>query len=195
MENFLYFIRDEITSVYYIIYVWVLSFLMFSLIGYLFKKKYAKVEMLVASSQNREVTEEEKKNLEEINKKILGDTVNKQTAEQKNTKQTSQSKKTQQPVQQAVTKQPIPQAANAKPTAKQQVQSVQVAQNVSKIPAQQPTQVTKNVTKQQVQKPAVAIQQQVVNQIPVQPLVVNPIPVQQPVQPVINNQKKDTNKN
>lgn len=51
MEIILYFFRDTISGVHYFIYAFVCLFLMFSIIGYLFKQKYAKVEIKLKSSQ------------------------------------------------------------------------------------------------------------------------------------------------
>lgn len=51
MEIILYFFRDTISGVHYFIYAFVCLFLMFSIIGYLFKQKYAKLEIKLKSSQ------------------------------------------------------------------------------------------------------------------------------------------------
>lgn len=51
MEIILYFFRDTISGVHYFIYAFVCLFLMFSIVGYLFKQKYAKVEIKLKSSQ------------------------------------------------------------------------------------------------------------------------------------------------
>ena len=51
MEIILYFFRDTISGIHYFIYAFVCLFLMFSIIGYLFKQKYAKVEIKLKSSQ------------------------------------------------------------------------------------------------------------------------------------------------
>ena len=51
MDIILYYIRDNIVSVHYFIYAFVCFFLMFALIGYLYKQKYAKVEIKLNSSQ------------------------------------------------------------------------------------------------------------------------------------------------
>ena len=53
MDIILYYIRDNIVSVHYFIYAFVCLFLMFSIIGYLFKQKYAKLTINVSSSQQK----------------------------------------------------------------------------------------------------------------------------------------------
>lgn len=52
METILYFFRDSISGIYYVMYAFVCLLLMFSIIGYLFKQKYAKVEIKLNTSQN-----------------------------------------------------------------------------------------------------------------------------------------------
>lgn len=73
MSTILYFFRDSITGVYYFIYVFVCLFLMFSIIGYLFKQKYAKVEIKLNTSQPKK-TDDKQANLDikkqENNKQI-----------------------------------------------------------------------------------------------------------------------------
>lgn len=51
MNAILYFFRDTISGTYYFIYCFVCLLLMFSIIGYLFKQKYAKVEIKLNTSQ------------------------------------------------------------------------------------------------------------------------------------------------
>ena len=50
MDIILYYIRDNIVSVHYFIYAFVCFFFMFALIGYLYKQKYAKVQIKLNSS-------------------------------------------------------------------------------------------------------------------------------------------------
>ncbi len=51
MDTILYFFRDQIISVHYFIYAFVILILIFAIIGYLYKQKYAKVEIKLATSQ------------------------------------------------------------------------------------------------------------------------------------------------
>ena len=51
MEALLYFIRDELSGTHYFIYAFICFILLFAIIGYLFKQKYAKVEFKLATSQ------------------------------------------------------------------------------------------------------------------------------------------------
>lgn len=51
MDIILYYIRDNLVSVHYFLYAFVCLFLMFAIIGYLFKQKYAKLTINVGSSQ------------------------------------------------------------------------------------------------------------------------------------------------
>lgn len=51
MNGILYFFRDKITGIHYIMYAFVCFFLMFSIIGYLFKQKYAKLEIKLNTSK------------------------------------------------------------------------------------------------------------------------------------------------
>lgn len=60
MDIILYYIRDNIVSVHYFIYAFVCLFLMFAIIGYLFKQKYAKLTINVNSSQQKKEVNEEK---------------------------------------------------------------------------------------------------------------------------------------
>ena len=63
MQDVLYYIRDHLVGTHYFIYAFILFFLMFSIIGYLFKQKYGKYEIKLKTSQ-----EKEKKKVEEPNK-------------------------------------------------------------------------------------------------------------------------------
>ena len=70
MDIILYYIRDNIVSVHYFIYAFVCFFLMFALIGYLYKQKYAKVEIKLNSSQTKKEEQGENtvaKNTNQIN--------------------------------------------------------------------------------------------------------------------------------
>ena len=58
MDIILYYIRDNIVSVHYFIYAFVCLFLMFAIIGYLFKQKYAKLTINVSSSQPKKEVKE-----------------------------------------------------------------------------------------------------------------------------------------
>jgi len=51
MDIILYFFRDKITGTYYFIYAFICLMLMFAIIGYLYKQKYAKVEIKLNTSQ------------------------------------------------------------------------------------------------------------------------------------------------
>ena len=51
MDVILYFFRDKIVGIHYFIYAFVCLFLMFSIIGYLFKQKYGKLEIILNTSQ------------------------------------------------------------------------------------------------------------------------------------------------
>ena len=53
MEVILYFFRDKITGIHYIMYAFGCYFLMFSIIGYLFKQKYLKVEVKLNTSKTQ----------------------------------------------------------------------------------------------------------------------------------------------
>lgn len=58
MDIILYYIRDNLISVHYFIYAFVCLFLMFAIIGYLFKQKYAKLTINVSSSQPKKEVKE-----------------------------------------------------------------------------------------------------------------------------------------
>lgn len=52
MDIILYYIRDHLVGTHYFIYAFILLFFMFSIIGYLFKQKYAKFDIKLATSQD-----------------------------------------------------------------------------------------------------------------------------------------------
>lgn len=54
MEIILYFFRDKVVGTYYIIYAFICLFLMFSIIGYLFKQKYAKLDIKLNTSKTKQ---------------------------------------------------------------------------------------------------------------------------------------------
>ena len=51
MNGILYFFRDKITGIHYLMYAFGCYFLMFSIIGYLFKQKYSKIEIKLGTSK------------------------------------------------------------------------------------------------------------------------------------------------
>ena len=51
MDVVLYFFRDKIVGIHYFIYASICLFLIFSIIGYLFKQKYGKLEIILNTSQ------------------------------------------------------------------------------------------------------------------------------------------------
>ena len=53
MDNFLYYIRDNLVGLHYFIYAFILLFFMFAIIGYLFKQKYAKFDIKLNTSQQK----------------------------------------------------------------------------------------------------------------------------------------------
>ena len=53
MDSTLYYIRDNLVGIHYFIYSFILLFFMFSIIGYLFKKKYAKYDIKLNTSQKK----------------------------------------------------------------------------------------------------------------------------------------------
>ena len=69
MQNFLYYIRDNLVGTHYFIYAFILLFLMFALVGYLFKQKYGKYEIKLNTSQDQKEEDLLKKNTE-VNKTI-----------------------------------------------------------------------------------------------------------------------------
>ena len=70
MDSFLYFIRDNLVGIHYFIYAFALLFFMFSIIGYLFKQKYAVYEIKLNTSQGKvdDKKEEKTKSKKEIKK-------------------------------------------------------------------------------------------------------------------------------
>ena len=60
MDQLLYYIRDNLVGTHYFIYAFILFFLMFSLIGHLFKQKYAKYDIKIAGSQDSVKNKKEK---------------------------------------------------------------------------------------------------------------------------------------
>lgn len=75
METFLYYIRDNLVGTHYFIYAFILFFLMFAIIGYLFKQKYAKYQIKLNTSE--ELAKAEIKQKAEKNKKEKTKVVNK----------------------------------------------------------------------------------------------------------------------
>lgn len=78
MEVILYFFRDKITGIHYIMYAFGCYFLMFSIIGYLFKQKYLKVEVKlgtskpqVEDSKDKEVAHSKKEKLKKEKNKTI----------------------------------------------------------------------------------------------------------------------------
>lgn len=53
MDDFLYFIRDNLFGTHYFIYTFILSILLFAIIGYLFKEKYGKLEIVFEFDQTK----------------------------------------------------------------------------------------------------------------------------------------------
>ena len=51
MDTILYFFRDKLVGTHYFIYAFILLYLMFALIGYLLKEKYAKYIIMLAGGQ------------------------------------------------------------------------------------------------------------------------------------------------
>ena len=70
MKVILYFFRDSISGIYYVMYAFVCLLLMFSIIGYLFKQKYAKVELKLNSSQEQPILEKKNKKEEKKQAKL-----------------------------------------------------------------------------------------------------------------------------
>lgn len=80
MDSILYFFRDTITGTYYFMYAFVCLFLMFSLIGYLFKDKYAKVTINLGVKEEEEPRKKTKKQAKEkvvLNNSNVNQTINK----------------------------------------------------------------------------------------------------------------------
>lgn len=63
METILYYIRDNLVGTHYFIYAFILLFFMFSIIGYLFKQKYAKFNIKLATSQSNNKTKKVSNNV------------------------------------------------------------------------------------------------------------------------------------
>jgi len=80
MDIVLYFIRDKIVGVHYTMYIFVCLFFMFSIIGYLFKQKYAALELKLTTKKDKEKITDDKKNIvkqavpvnNQANKVVLG---------------------------------------------------------------------------------------------------------------------------
>ncbi len=84
MDSFLYFIRDNLIGFHYFIYAFVLLFFMFSLIGYLFKKKYAVYEIKLNTSQGKVDSKKEEKT--KFKKEIKNETKISKSDEKKDAK-------------------------------------------------------------------------------------------------------------
>ncbi len=151
MEALLYFIRDGLSGTHYFIYAFICFILLFAIIGYLFKQKYAKVEFKLATSQpaTPQLSKKElKKAAKEAKKKGKGQVATPVAAPVQAVQQTVV-----QPQTQVVRQQPVQQV--------QQIQQVQ--QPASAVP---PTPV-KLTQAQTIQSPQTVVQQTVV-QTPVQ---------------------------
>ena len=68
MDNFLYYIRDNLVGTHYFMYAFVLLFFSFSIIGYLFKQKYAVYDIKLNKSQDSSKQKNLKK-VSNVNKK------------------------------------------------------------------------------------------------------------------------------
>jgi len=65
--DFLYYIRDHLVGTHYFIYSFILNIFMFSMIGYLFKQKYGKLDVILNTSQktgDQLISNKSKKNKE-----------------------------------------------------------------------------------------------------------------------------------
>lgn len=74
MDVIITFFRDQITGIHYFIYAFIGFFFLFAIIGYLFKQKYAKVEIKLNTSQTVNTfnkTSESSKKLSRKEKKAL----------------------------------------------------------------------------------------------------------------------------
>ena len=74
MDIILYFFRDKITGTYYFIYAFICLMLMFAIIGYLYKQKYAKVEVKLNTSQPKKesnINDNNQVKVEKINNQKL----------------------------------------------------------------------------------------------------------------------------
>ena len=61
MNELFYIIRDNLVGTHYFIYCFTLIFFMFSIIGYLFKEKYAKFNIKLANSNELELEKDDGK--------------------------------------------------------------------------------------------------------------------------------------
>lgn len=84
MDIILYYIRDNLISVHYFIYAFVCLFLMFAIIGYLFKQKYAKLTINVSSSQPKK--EVKGNNISQVNSNVTTNQVKTNTMDSQVTK-------------------------------------------------------------------------------------------------------------
>lgn len=84
MDIILYYIRDNLISVHYFIYAFVCLFLMFAIIGYLFKQKYAKLTINVSSSQPKKEVKEN--NISQVNSNVTTNQVKTNTMSSQVTK-------------------------------------------------------------------------------------------------------------
>lgn len=84
MDIILYYIRDNLISVHYFIYAFVCLFLMFAIIGYLFKQKYAKLTINVSSSQPKKEVKEN--NTSQVNSNVTTNQVKTDTMDSQVTK-------------------------------------------------------------------------------------------------------------
>lgn len=112
MDIILYYIRDNIVSVHYFIYAFVCLFLMFAIIGYLFKQKYAKLTINVSSSQPKKEVKEKKV----INQVNSSTTVNNQVSSTpKSTNLTNQINQNNISEVKSTNASPLPNSVNVKP--------------------------------------------------------------------------------
>ena len=79
MDAILYYIRDNLVGTHYFIYAFILLFFMFAIIGYLFKQKYGKLDIILNTSQTdnrkkeadtKEKTATKEKTVKEEKKKV-----------------------------------------------------------------------------------------------------------------------------
>ena len=80
METILYYIRDHLTGTHYFIYAFILLFLMFAIIGYLFKQKYGKLDIKLATSQSNVNSSSKKEDLNTGNKQSVSKIIPKKEA-------------------------------------------------------------------------------------------------------------------
>ena len=64
MNEFLYYIRDNLVGTHYFIYAFILYFLMFAIIGYLLKEKYAKYDIKLGAAPVKEKKKKVKKEIQ-----------------------------------------------------------------------------------------------------------------------------------